>query len=91
MQARVDGEGGGDEEDGVAVAGRLGGELGADQRARAGAVVDEHLLLPSIGQVLADQPRLDVDAVARREWDDDANGFIWILLSVRCCSYKKCK
>ena len=49
----------------VAVGRGLGGDLGGDHAAAAGAVVDDDLLAQTVGQFLREQPRDDVGAAAR--------------------------
>jgi len=45
------------EKERIAVGGALGHELGAEGAARAGAVLDQHLLLPRLGQLLRHDAR----------------------------------
>ena len=57
----------------VAVGGALRDDVGADVAARAGPIVDQHLLREALGELLRDRARDDVGAAARRESDDEAN------------------
>lgn len=41
--------------------------------ARAGAILDQHLLAPDLGELLRHMTRRDVRTAARREPDDDAD------------------
>src|SRR5262249_57081054 len=61
------------QEQGGAVRGRAHDGLGGDIAAGAGAVLDDERLAEPFRQKLADQPRHDVDVVARGESDDDVH------------------
>ena len=56
----------------VAVGGRLRHQRGADGRAGAGLVLDDHGLAQPLGQRGRDQPRGDVAGAAGREGDDQS-------------------
>jgi hypothetical protein len=63
----------------VAVGLGLGHDLGADDAAGARSVVDHHLLSQAGAEMLADQPRHDVEhAGARGERHDDAQRTVGI-------------
>ena len=57
----------------VAVWRRLRHDVGADGRARAGLVVDDHLLAEPLRELLRDHAHRPVDRTARREGHDDAH------------------
>ena len=70
----------GREQQRVAVGCRLGHEFGRDVAASPGAVLDQHLLSPALGQLLADAPGHDVGRAARREGQDHADGLYRVRL-----------
>src|SRR6266571_2791022 len=60
-------------EERVAVGGRLRHGVRADMAARAGLVLDEHLLLPNFGELRRHEARERVGAAAGRKGHDDAH------------------
>ncbi|MNC96823.1 hypothetical protein D3C83_142930 [compost metagenome] len=54
----------------------MGGEFGADDAVRAGAVVDHDLLAQAVGELDAEVAAQHVIAAARREWNDEADRFV---------------
>ena len=67
LQAGVDREGDGRDQQRVAVRRGLGGGAGADGAAAARAIVDDDGLAPAVGEALRDQPRDRVGGAARDE------------------------
>ncbi len=63
-----------------AIGGGSGHRLGAYHAARAGAIVHDHRLAPSVGEPLADCARDDVGAAAGRVGHDDPDRFAGIRL-----------
>ena len=66
-----------DDEERVAVGRGLGGEIGADHAAGAGAIVDEDLLAEVLAELVGDDAADDVVAAAGRERDDQADRSGW--------------
>ena len=66
-------------EQGVAVGRGLGDDVGADDAARAAAVLDHHGLAEVFGERRHDAARDDVGAAAGRGGDDEADGFVRVL------------
>src|SRR5258705_5381062 len=74
MQDGIEGETAGDaEQQGVAVGRRLRGKLGADDSARASAIIDDDLLSQALAELLRKHARYDVSAAARRLRYDQAH------------------
>src|SRR5260370_23939943 len=61
------------EQPGMAVGGAFGDRFGGEVAARAGAVLDEDLMAPALGELLAESTREDVARPARREADHEAH------------------
>ena len=57
----------------------LGGELGGDDAGSAAAVIDHHRLPERLRELLPHCARDDVGGAARREADEDADGFGWVI------------
>jgi hypothetical protein len=70
-QARIDHQGAADDQDGVAVGGRLGDQRGADVAARARMVLDVELLPQAVGQLRRKEARHHVDRASGRERRDE--------------------
>ena len=68
---------------GVAVGRRLGDRACADGAGRPAAVFDDELLAERAPHVLAQQPRKNVIAAARRERHHDGNGTRGVRLRLR--------
>ena len=62
--------------DGVAVGRRLHAHEGADVALRAGAVVDDDLLVPDLAQLHRQNPRERIGATTGREGHDDAHRLV---------------
>ena len=73
IQGRTDRIGLRSQQQRVAVGRRLGDELAADRRSRAGLVLDEDRLPETLGQLLRDQAHRAVDRASRRKRHDDAH------------------
>ena len=70
---RSDGEIVGNEQERVAVAGRIGGGDGTDHAARAGEIFDEEVLPEALGELLRDEARHHVGRSAGGVGHDDAD------------------
>ena len=64
----------GGEDQRVAIRVGLGHDLMRNHAARAGAIVDDHLLAPVIGEALCDGARREIIGAACGAGDDDAYG-----------------
>ena len=67
----------------VAVRRALRHDLGAHHAVRAAPVLDDDLLTPGLGQLLADDARQDIRRSARTERNHDANGLRRVRLRAR--------
>jgi hypothetical protein len=72
----------------VAIRVGFGCNLMRDYAARAGAIVDHHLLAPVVGQPLRNRTRGEIIGAARGAGDDDADGTIGIAL---CYGFVLCE
>jgi hypothetical protein len=68
----------------VAVGRGLGGEIGADRAARAGAVLDDEARLQTLRELLRDEAAERVGGAARRERRDDPDGPVGPGMSMGC-------
>ena len=75
VQARVDGERGGDAEQRVAVGRRFGDRFGSVQTARAGTVIDDERLPERLAHALRDHARREIGRAAGALRDDHSDGF----------------
>src|SRR3954465_13360966 len=67
-------------EQGVTIRGRFGYEIAGYRAARARPVLDDHLLVYVLTELLREEARRDIHAARGRETDDDAHGFYRITL-----------
>src|SRR5205823_13907403 len=68
------------EEQRVAIRRRLRNELGADRSGRTGAVVDDNRLSETVGELLTDRTRDQIERTARGEGRYQADGLCRITL-----------
>src|SRR6185503_1185629 len=82
-------------EDRVPVGGRARRDLGADDAARAGAVVDDQRLPPDLAEALREEAPDDVGGAAGAERQDEPPGLVGIGLrrarERRRCGYRQCR
>jgi hypothetical protein len=78
-----------DQHERVAVRRRFRHEVGSDQGAAAGPVVEDELLSPAFGELLADHPADQAGGASGSVAADETHGTVGIVLLRGCCSRER--